>query len=143
MRTAIKRQLDCSRALCLACADLGNACAEAEVRDVQFQNAQYQLDDDIRKNLDDSIVKALESLENKLQPFAELEKMVLNRNKLKLDYDYYARKVRPLSRPLPPCLWSPFPSHPSPRLCPRSPPGARYTCHDSGLSAPAHLSLLS
>lgn len=89
----MKRQLDCSRALCLACADLGNACAEAEVRDVQFQNTQYQLDDDIRKNLDDSIVRALESLDNKLLPFGEIEKMILNRNKLKLDYDHYVRKV--------------------------------------------------
>lgn len=93
VRDAMKRQLDCSRALCLACADLGNACSEAQVRDVQFQNVQYQLDEDIRKKLDDSIVKALESLENKLTPFGELVKMVQNRNKLKLDYDHYLRKV--------------------------------------------------
>lgn len=89
----MKRQLDCSRALCLACADLGNACSEAEVRDVQFQNTQYQLDEDIRKSLDDSIVLALESLDNKLTPFGELERMVINRHKLKLDYDHYVRKV--------------------------------------------------
>lgn len=89
----MKRQLDCSRALCLACAELGNACSEANVRDVQFQNTQYQLDEDIRKKLDEAIVTALESLESKLAPFGELEKMVTNRNRLKLDYDHYLRKV--------------------------------------------------
>lgn len=89
----MKRQLDCSRALCLACADLGNACSEAGVRDVQFQNTQFQLDEDLRKRLDEAIVHALESLDNKLVPFGELEKMVQSRNKLKLDYDHYVRKV--------------------------------------------------
>lgn len=93
VRDAIKRQLDCSRALCLACADLGNACADADVRDVQFQNAQHQLDEEIRKKLDDAIVHALESLDKKLNPFQELEKMVMNRNRLKLDFDHYVRKV--------------------------------------------------
>lgn len=93
VRDTIKRQLDCSRALCLACADLGNACADAEVRDVQFQNAQHQLDEEIRKKLDDAIVHALESLDNKINPFQELEKMIMNRNRLKLDFDHYVRKV--------------------------------------------------
>lgn len=90
----MKRQLDCSRALCLACADLGNACSEAGVRDVQFQNTQFQLDEDLRKRLDEAIVQALKSLFNKLLPFAELDKMVHARQKLKLDYDHYMRKVK-------------------------------------------------
>lgn len=90
----MKRQLDCSRALCLACADLGNACADVELRDVNFQNAQFQLDEDMRKQLDVAVAQALESLENKLAPFSELDKMIMSRNKLKLDFDHYIRKVR-------------------------------------------------
>lgn len=98
VRDAMRRQLDCSRALCLACADLGNACSEADARDVQFQNTQFQLDEDLRKRLDEAIVHALGSLETKLLPFNDLEKMVLSRNKLKLDYDHYIRKVCTRSR---------------------------------------------
>lgn len=94
MRDAIKRQLDCSRALCLACADLGNACSEVGLRDADFQNAQFQLDEDIRKQLDVAVAEALESLENKMLPFGELDKMIMSRTKLKLDYDHYTRKVR-------------------------------------------------
>lgn len=90
----MKRQLDCSRALCLACADLGNACSEVGLRDVGFQNAQFQLDEDMRKQLDAAVAKAVESLENKMAPFAELDKMIMSRNKLKLDYDHYMRKVQ-------------------------------------------------
>ena len=89
----MKRQLDCSRALCLACADLGNACSEVGLRDVDFQNAQFQLDEDMRKQLDVAVAQALESLENKLTPFGELDKMIMSRNKLKLDFDHYIRKV--------------------------------------------------
>lgn len=89
----MRRQLDCVRALCLASADLGNACADANVRDVQFQNTQFQLDEEMRKRLDGDVVKALESLGSKLLPFVELEKMVHSRNNLKLDYDHYVRKV--------------------------------------------------
>ncbi|CBN78823.1 conserved unknown protein [Ectocarpus siliculosus] len=96
VRDAMKRQLDCSRALCLACADLGNACSEVGLRDVGFQNAQFQLDEDMRKQLDAAVAKAVESLENKMAPFAELDKMIMSRNKLKLDYDHYMRKVRDL-----------------------------------------------
>lgn len=94
VRDAMRRQLDCSRALCLACADLGNACSEAEVRDVVFQNTQFQLDEDLRKRLDEAIVQALDSLDNKLKPFGELDKMIQSRNSLKLDYDHYIRKVK-------------------------------------------------
>lgn len=90
----MKRQLDCSRALCLACADLGNACSEVGLRDVDFQNSQFQLDEDMRKQLDVAVAQALESLENKLTPFGELDKMIMSRNKLKLDFDHYTRKVR-------------------------------------------------
>lgn len=89
----MRRQLDCVRALCLASADLGNACADANVRDVQFQNTQFQLDEEMRKRLDGEVVMALESLNAKLLPFGELEKMVHSRNNLKLDYDHYVRKV--------------------------------------------------
>lgn len=89
----MKRQLDCSRALCLACADLGNACSEVGLRDVDFQNSQFQLDEDMRKQLDVAVAQALESLENKLTPFGELDKMIMSRNKLKLDFDHYTRKV--------------------------------------------------
>eukprot|EP00903_Cladosiphon_okamuranus_P009398 g8962.t1 len=96
VRDAMKRQLDCSRALCLACADLGNACAEVELRDVDFQNSQFQLDEDMRKQLDVAVAQALESLEKKLTPFGELDKMIMSRNKLKLDFDHYTRKVRDL-----------------------------------------------
>lgn len=78
----------------MACAELGNSCSDANVRDVQFQNAQFQLDEDLRKRLDEAIAKALESVDNKLAPFAELEKMVTSRNNLKLDYDHYVRKVQ-------------------------------------------------
>ncbi|CAM9736651.1 unnamed protein product [Hapterophycus canaliculatus] len=92
----MKRQLDCSRALCMACADLGNACSEVGLRDVDFQNAQFQLDEDLRKQLDVAVAHALASLENKMAPFAELDKMVMSRNNLKLDYDHYTRKVRDL-----------------------------------------------
>ncbi|CAN0150261.1 unnamed protein product [Ascophyllum nodosum] len=92
----MKRQLDCSRALCMACADLGNACSEADVRDAQFQNTQFQLDEDLRKRLDEAIVHVLESIDQKIAPFVELEKMVVNRNNLKLDYDHYVRKVKDL-----------------------------------------------
>lgn len=94
VRDAMKRQLDCSRALCLACADLGNACSDVGLRDVGFQNAQFQLDEDMRKQLDAAVAKAVESLENKMAPFVELDKMIMSRNKLKLDYDHYMRKVR-------------------------------------------------
>lgn len=93
VRDAVKRQLDCSRALCLACADLGNACAEVGLRDVDFQNSQFQLDEDMRKQLDAAVAQALESLETKLAPFDELDKMIVSRNKLKLDFDHYTRKV--------------------------------------------------
>lgn len=89
----MRRQLDCVRALCLASADLGNACADANVRDVQFQNTQFQLDEEMRKRLDGDVAQALESLGAKLLPFVELEKMVHSRNNLKLDYDHYVRKV--------------------------------------------------
>ena len=94
VRNGMKRQLDCSRALCMACADLGNACSEADVRDAQFQNTQFQLDEDLRKRLDEAIVHVLESIDQKIAPFVELEKMVVNRNNLKLDYDHYVRKVQ-------------------------------------------------
>lgn len=90
----MKRQLECSRALCTACAELGNSCSDVNLRDVQFQNAQFQLDEDLRKRLDEAVAKALESLDNKLAPFAELEKMTTSRNNLKLDYDHYVRKVQ-------------------------------------------------
>ncbi|CAM9742849.1 unnamed protein product [Pylaiella littoralis] len=96
VRGAIKSQLDCSRALCLACADLGNACSEVGLRDADFQNAQFQLDEDMRKQLDAAVADALASLENKMTPFGELDKMIMSRNKLKLDYDHYTRKVRDL-----------------------------------------------
>lgn len=47
----------------------------------------------MRKNLDDAVAKALESLNVKLTPFAELDKMVHSRQRLKLDFDHYSRKV--------------------------------------------------
>jgi DNA repair ATPase RecN len=96
VKLSMKRQLDASRSLCLAAADLGNACSDADVRDVQFQNIQYQLDESIRKTLDENLMQALESLDKKLAPFKDLDKRVKARSNLKLDYDHYVRKVRDL-----------------------------------------------
>ncbi|CAM9719841.1 unnamed protein product [Chrysoparadoxa australica] len=96
IRDCMKTQMELSRKLCGSCADLGNACQDADVRDVQFNNCQFQLDESIRKNLDDNVANALESLEKKCRPFQELAKRCKVRSNLKLDYDHYVRKVKDL-----------------------------------------------
>ncbi len=93
VRKAMIRQKEAILAMCKSAADIGNACADADVRDVQFQNSQYELDDVTRQALDASLSTAIDSLTSKYTGFKEMEKRVKIRQKLKLDYDHYIRKV--------------------------------------------------
>ncbi len=93
VKRAMANQKAATLALCKSSADIGNACADADVRDVQFQNNQYELDDTIKKTLDEKLSSALQSISSKCNGFKELEKQVKIRQKLKLDYDHYVRKV--------------------------------------------------
>ncbi len=93
VRRALQHQKDATISMCKSAAEIGNACADADVRDVQFQNNQYELDDATRQTFDKNLSRAVESITSKLNAFKSLEKRVKTRQKLKLDYDHYVRKV--------------------------------------------------
>ncbi|KAG5182237.1 hypothetical protein JKP88DRAFT_186412, partial [Tribonema minus] len=96
VRDSMKALLDATRAMSQRAVDLSNACGDADARDQDFITTQLQLDQAMRSMLDDSVGKALDSLDRKLAPFKELDERVKTRNNLKLDYDHYVRKVREL-----------------------------------------------
>jgi BAR domain len=98
VKDAMKSLLDSTRAMSQRAVDLSNACGEADARDQDFITTQLQLDQSMRSMLDESVGKALESLDRKLAPFKDLEERVKTRNNLKLDYDHYVRKVSCSSR---------------------------------------------
>ncbi len=93
VKRALQHEKDAAIAMCKSAREIGNACADADVRDVQFQNNQYELDEATIQTLDKSIMRALESITSKCNGFRSLEKRVKTRQKLKLDYDHYSRKV--------------------------------------------------
>lgn len=94
VKDAMKSLLDSTRAMSQRAVDLSNACGEADARDQDFITTQLKLDASMRSRLDESVGKALDSLDRKLMPFKDLEERVRTRNRLKLDYDHYVRKVR-------------------------------------------------
>ena len=94
VKDAMKSLLDSTRAMSQRAVDLSNACGDADARDQDFISTQLQLDQSMRSMLDESVGKALDSLDRKLAPFKDLEERVKKRNNLKLDYDHYVRKVR-------------------------------------------------
>lgn len=95
--------LTSTRSLCIASSDLGVDFnnmfrgGDDRVQNVaeQFGGSMTKVDEEIRKLMDDRIVaEVIEPLNGKLSDFADLQALMSQRDKIKLDYDCYFRNVR-------------------------------------------------